>query len=498
MTRAEPVPVGRCVSGRYRILGELGSGAFGTVYRAEDGATGHFVALRLLPPVLTSASAAAQSIRRASQSLPSVSTMHPALVHVLEYGQTEDGQLFVVTELVTGQSLRAWLSSAPLDVAERLPWVIELGSALETLHNRGYVHGGLRPRNVVLSEGGQLKLLDVELCGLRDQPELTDLVSEKPEREHLSPEQIQHDPVTEKTDIYAFALVVYEMLCGASPFPAETLEAEATAQLTATAVSMRHRRRRIPRSVDSAIMAALDTKPERRPFMHVILNQLWVEQNRPASDRRQRVSMVAFGAVIASLLLALGWMLWTSRPADHPLTAPTRQEAKPATTVLPPEPTKPSTDSEPVTLAEPARPAPPPQEVMPATTVLPPEPTKPSTDSEPVTLAEPARPAPPPQETKPATTVVPPEPRKPNADAGSVPLAEPARPALPPAPSSPSRPPSSSTSSARKVERRERVPGSSTSPSPTPERPNTTSGADDPDPGLVVDWLLERAAGRRH
>jgi len=384
---------------------------------------------------------------------------------------------------------------------------------------------------VVLSEGGQLKLLDVELCGLRDQPELIDLVSEKPEREHLSPEQIQHDPVTEKTDIYAFALVVYEMLCGISPFPAETLEAEATAQLTVTAVPMRRRRRRIPRSVDSVIMAALDTRPERRPFMHVILNQLWAELNRPDSDRRQRVSMVAFGAVIASLLLALGWMV--SRPDDHSLTVPSRQEAQPATTVLQPEPSKPSTDAEPVTLAEPARPAPPPQETRPATTVLQPEPSKPSTDvgslplaeparpapppqeTRPATtvvqpeptkpnadagslpLADPARPAPPPQETKPATTVVLPEPRKPNADAGSVPPAEPARPALQPAPSSPSRPPSSPTSSARKVERRERVPDPSTSPSPTPKRPNATSGADDPDPGLVVDWLLERAAGRR-
>jgi len=424
--------------------------------------------------------------------------MHPALVQVLEYGQTDDGQVFVATELVTGQSLSTWLSSAPLDVAESLPWALELGAALETLHNTGYVHGGLRPGNVVLSEEGHLKLLDVELCGLRDQPELTDIVSEEPERKHLSPEQIQHHPVTEKTDIYAFALVVYEMLCRVSPFPAETREAEAAGQLTLTAVPMRDRQPTIPDSVDSVIMAALDTRPEGRPSIHVMVNQVWAELNRPASDRRQRVSMVAFGAVIASLLLALGWMLWVSSPADNSPTAPTRQEAKPATTVLPPEPTKPSTDSEPVTLAEPARPAPPPQEVMPATTVLPPEPTKPSTDSEPVTLAEPARPAPPPQETKPATTVVPPEPRKPNADAGSVPLAEPARPALPPAPSSPSRPPSSSTSSARKVERRERVPGSSTSPSPTPERPNTTSGADDPDPGLVVDWLLERAAGRRH
>src|SRR5215813_2986175 len=497
MTRAEPVPVGRCVSGRYRILGELGSGAFGTVYRAEDGATGHFVALRLLPPVLTSASAAAQSIRRASRSLLSVSTMYPALVHVLEYGQTEDGQLFVVTELVTGQSLSAWLSSAPLDVAERLPWAIELGSALETLHNAGYVHGGLRPRNVVMSEGGQLKLLDVELCGLRDQPELTDLVNEKPEREHLSPEQIQHDPVTEKTDIYAFALVVYEMLCGVSPFPADTLEAEAAAQLTATAVSMRHRRRTIPRSVDSAIMAALDTRQERRPFMHSIVTRLWAEHNRLVSDRRQRVSMVAFGAVIASLLLALGWMLWVSRPTDHSLTAPPRQETKSATTVVQPEPTKPSTDAEAVTVAEPARPEPPPQETKSAPALAQPEPTKPNADAGAVTLAEPARPEPPLQATKSPPGLAQPEPTKPNADAGAVTLAEPARRAPRSASSSPSRPPSSPPSSARKVERREQVPDPSTSPAPTPDRPNATSGADDPDPGLVVDWLLERAAGRR-
>ena len=127
------------MSGRYRILGELGSGTFGTVYRAEDGATGHFVAVRLLPRGLASASAAAQGFPRTSGSLPSLSAMHPALLHVLEYGQTDDGQLFVVTELVTGRSLSTWLSSAPLDVAESLSWAIELGAALETLHNTGYV-----------------------------------------------------------------------------------------------------------------------------------------------------------------------------------------------------------------------------------------------------------------------------------------------------------------------------------------------------------------------
>jgi serine/threonine protein kinase len=425
VARAESVPVGKHVGGRYRLLGELGTGAFGTVCRAEDEATGHLVAVRLLPRALASASAAAQGIRRASRSLPSVSAMHPALVRVLDYGETDGDQPFIAMELVTGQSLSTPPSSAPLDIAQGLRMAIELGGALETLHNSGYVHGGLRPRNVVLSDDGQLKLLDVELCGLRDQLELTDLVGGKPPQEHLSPEQIRHDPITEKSDIYAFALLVYELLCGLPPFQAGTREAEATGPLTAP-VPLRQRRRTIPRSVDSVIMAALDTRPERRPFMHVILNQLWAELNRPVSDRRERVSMVAFGAVIASLLLALGWMLSASRLADHPPTAPPRQETKPAPTIVQPEPTKPSADAESATLAEPARPAP-----------------------------------------------------------------------QPAAPSSPSRPPSSPPPSARKVERRERVPDPPTSPAPTPERPNATSGADDPDPGLVVDWLLERAAGRR-
>ena len=120
---------------------------------------------------------------------------------------------------------------------------------------RRYVHGGLRPRNVVLSDDGQLKLLDVELCGLRDQQELTDVEGGKPPREHLAPEQIRHDPITEKSDIYAFTLLVYELLCGLPPFPAGTQEAAATRPLMTVPVPMRHRRRTIPSSVDALIMA---------------------------------------------------------------------------------------------------------------------------------------------------------------------------------------------------------------------------------------------------
>src|SRR5215470_12435807 len=95
VSRGEPVLIGKHVGGRYRLVDDLGSGAFGTVYRAEDDATGHLVAVRLLPPALASASAAARSIQHASRSLPSVSAMHPALTRVLDYGETEAGQPFV-------------------------------------------------------------------------------------------------------------------------------------------------------------------------------------------------------------------------------------------------------------------------------------------------------------------------------------------------------------------------------------------------------------------
>src|SRR5262249_36743090 len=194
-------------------------------------------------------------------------------------------------------------------------------------------------RNVVLSDDGQLKLLDVELCGLRDQLELTDLVGEKPPLERLSPEQIRRGSVTEKTDIYAFALVVYETLCGILPFQVGTPQTAAGHTTSTAAGPTRHRRRTIPRSGDSFTMAALDIRPEPRPFIHVILNQLWSELTRPASDRRHRASMVAFAALIASLLSALGWMLWTFRPADHPLTTAPPRQTKRTTTVALPSPT---------------------------------------------------------------------------------------------------------------------------------------------------------------
>src|SRR6266850_2515023 len=119
-------PVGLRVKGRYRILNELGAGTFGSVYRAEDEATGHQVAIRLLPPELPGGPKGAHPIERAGRSILAASAAHPALVGVLELGELDNGRAFVAMELAEGRCLSEILSTGPLEVDAALRLAIEL------------------------------------------------------------------------------------------------------------------------------------------------------------------------------------------------------------------------------------------------------------------------------------------------------------------------------------------------------------------------------------
>src|SRR5207247_2232183 len=141
---------------------------------------------------------------------------------------------------------------SPIDLPEALLVALALAAALETLHNMRLVHGALRPSNVMVLEDGRVKLMDLELAGLRDAQANEGLLAAEPPAEYLSPEQIRRAPATEKTDIYAFGVILYEMLCGVPPFQAPTRDAVLSKQLTETPTPMRRRRRAIPASVESA------------------------------------------------------------------------------------------------------------------------------------------------------------------------------------------------------------------------------------------------------
>src|SRR5512138_2869025 len=182
--------VGRRVQGRYRIVREIGSGTFGTVWLAEDEVTAQRVAVRFLPGGMTAAPHIARVVHSAGESSVAGSMSHPGLVRVLELGEAEPGRPFVVMELVEGRRLSEILSAAkPLDSSDAQSGALDLGASVEALHTCGLVHGALRPQNVMVLADGTIKLMDVELVGLRDTTPKGGLAVDPP-AEYLAPEQI--------------------------------------------------------------------------------------------------------------------------------------------------------------------------------------------------------------------------------------------------------------------------------------------------------------------
>ena len=306
----EPVIPWQLVHDRYRIVRELGTGAFGTVFVADDEQTPRRVAIRVLPPAASAVPNVARIIQNTSRSIMAAPTSHPSLVGVLEVGEVEPGRVFIVTELVEGRRLSEILAAGkPLDFDPVRKWVLDLGGAIEVLHNLGLLHGAIRPRNVMLLADGRVKLMDIELAGLRDTPTLRD---DKAPAEYLAPEQTGKAPWTEKTDTYAFGLLVYDVFCGGPPFQASTLEAVVAKQPNGTPAPMR-RRRALPASMESIVMQALEKDPYRRPWMHEMLNSLWGETTVPVpsngapngSIRWKRVAMFVGSAVAAAASVVL-------------------------------------------------------------------------------------------------------------------------------------------------------------------------------------------------
>jgi serine/threonine protein kinase len=318
-------PIGLRVNGRYRVVSELGAGAFGNVCLAEDEATGHGIVLRFLPRGLSGVFHAVQEEQR--RSIVSASTFHPALVRVLKFGEAENGHAFAAMELVQGRRLSEILSQGRLNVGGALRLALDLGGSVEILHKMGLTHGALRPCNVMVLNDGRVKLMDLELIGLRDAKVMNGMVAGEPPAEYLSPEQIRRVLVTEKTDIYSFGVLLYEMLCGAPPFQAGTREGILAKHLTGTPAPMRRQRRAIPASVEAVVALALYKQPELRPPMHNVLNRLWAEAHAPTIRRKRTATIVGGAAVAASIAALVVWGLFTPRPAEPP---PPARSAPPA------------------------------------------------------------------------------------------------------------------------------------------------------------------------
>ncbi len=209
--------------GRYKVLGELGRGAMGIVYKAEDPNLDRQVALKTILLQEDSAGRAEYQKRFMLEAKAAGKLNHPSIVTTFDYGE-HDGLAYLAMELLEGTDLRSRLQKETIPAAEAVEIARQVAEGLAYAHARGVVHRDIKPGNIMLNGDGQAKIMDFGLARMRmaDHKTSTGMVLGTPR--YMSPEQISGQPVDQRSDIFSLGIVLYEMLTGTRLFAGENIE----------------------------------------------------------------------------------------------------------------------------------------------------------------------------------------------------------------------------------------------------------------------------------
>jgi serine/threonine protein kinase len=206
--------------GTYRIVEEVGRGGMGVVYAAEDERLGRTVALKALTPEYTRDSIRRERLVREARAAAALSHVAIATIFALE---EIDGNVYIISELVRGRTLRAELRDGPLPPAQLKPLLISIAEALAAAHQRGIVHRDLKPENIIRKDDGQIKVLDFGIARspVIDSPTATKLTQAGTALGtpgYMAPEQLSGGEVDARADLFAFGVVAWELATGEHPF----------------------------------------------------------------------------------------------------------------------------------------------------------------------------------------------------------------------------------------------------------------------------------------
>jgi eukaryotic-like serine/threonine-protein kinase len=220
--------------GPYTITRELGRGGMGVVYLARDARLERDVAIKALPEELAQDPVRLERFEREARTMASLNHPNVAGIHGVE---EQDGSRYLVLEFVEGESLADRLDRGPIPVDEAIDLAIQIASGIEAAHEAGVIHRDLKPANIMITPDGVAKVLDFGLARADEGQSSTGMGGVEPTipqhsptiagailgtAAYMSPEQARGRRVDKRTDIWAFGVVLYEMLVGASPFQGET------------------------------------------------------------------------------------------------------------------------------------------------------------------------------------------------------------------------------------------------------------------------------------
>ena len=330
--------------GPYEILSPLGAGGMGEVYKARDTRLDRTVAIKVLPPHLSSSEEMRQRFEREAKTISQIT--HPHICALYDVGREGDTG-FLVMEYLEGESLADRLAKGPLPAEQLLRYGIEIADALDKAHRQGIVHRDLKPGNVMLTKGG-VKLLDFGLAKFQAGPAATistvsRLATEMPasqpltERgtvlgtfQYMAPEQLEGKDADSRSDIFAFGAVLYEMATGKKAFTGASQASLIGSILRDDPTAISEISPMTPPALNRVVKTCLAKDPEDRfQTAHDVKLQLqWIAEGGsqaglPApvvakrKNRERLAWIVAAAALVAALLAGLGYVRRAPRPSER-------------------------------------------------------------------------------------------------------------------------------------------------------------------------------------
>ncbi len=310
--------------GPYEILGLIGAGSMGEVYKARDTRLARIVAIKILPSQISSNPVLSARFEREAKTIATLS--HPHICTLHDVGE-HDGSLFLVMEHLAGQTLADRLHQGPLPLREALELAAQIADALAAAHDKGVIHRDLKPANVMLTKSGA-KLLDfgvAKLTGRGDALASVELAATSLTSpgtvigtlQYMAPEQIEGRAADARTDLWALGAMIYETVTGRRAFEAPTSATLIAAILEHEPTSLSALQPFTPPGLNRLVRQCLAKSPDDRPeTANEIANELrWMREAGESAGGGRVVSLASLlvaGVGIAALLGAAA--LWWLRP----------------------------------------------------------------------------------------------------------------------------------------------------------------------------------------
>jgi tetratricopeptide (TPR) repeat protein/predicted Ser/Thr protein kinase len=238
----------------YKITAKLGEGGMGVVYKAEDTKLKRDVAIKFLPRQIAASEEERARFKIEAQAAAVLNHPNIATIHAIE---EQDDELFIVMEYIEGQELKSIIDNRQLSIVDVFDYASQIAAGLQAAHEKGIVHRDIKSSNIMITDKGQVKIMDFGLAKVRGGVQFTKVGTTLGTAAYMSPEQARGEEVDQRSDIWSFGVVLYEMLTGQLPFRGDYEQSMIYSILNEDPKPLQEQRSEVPEALAGLVRRAL-------------------------------------------------------------------------------------------------------------------------------------------------------------------------------------------------------------------------------------------------